>query len=860
MADWRGADVSRLRRAILGPTSLIPLMQSDPERAAQLVLAATLREPGGGGWDLFDRGIGIVDQIYLGSPLPERSPMLAFLMHAPDVALRTIMRIVNHATGGWKQSDWVEVSDDPVPAFEILLDGERVTLAGNANVMHWNRGDARVPKPLASALMALEQFLYRRIDAGESVDDFFRTLMTSRSVAVFGLLVEVACYKPELLKGPLAPLITSAGLILADRFYKHRDHGYLTFSPLDVTETRRLQAWHGMPHRKKPIDLEILPLVVAEGVLVDELAEAREWWAEEPNNRWRFLIAQMDPANYEDVQLEGSVQGWQFVAPDHLQAEIDADQPKLDARMWWLTTPMRLAKLVEAGDAMSDAEAEELWDNVQERLSAEVPADVFADGIIRQADVECGAAAALLVCARNWAESRPEVMSFCREAVLKPFTEPPPTHPFDSGDELTDWSWDGFAATAVPLLWEREPTDTDLRQAAARLATHRHRNTVRRFFHAIAGMPALAEDVRRLETLSFHRARFASWVRERRHREEGTEYWPEGAPTVDDLPDVVTPTEAAFHAFVEGTLETDPPALQQFIDATPAGLVHPSAEGLYRLACSLDVSYLISARAHALCLTDHLDEEERERRLDLAAQFASVFAGAITSDESDKVEGTPSQEERHLFDLLGAMTARAALESARRIWEPILALGAPAHYWVVDFINEVWLSALREEQPPPRFSSLIKEMMAFAASQESWRGFHTDELELALLCLHRFGHPRMDDRHRSLLSDLQPEWSELAAARMRSPYSARPIVDFLARHVATDLTETGLGWLAAREHEGLPTDDDLDNESAELLVNLFARDPQIFRRVEAARDVLAALVARQNAVALELNAQVAGGS
>jgi hypothetical protein len=97
---------------------------------------------------------------------------------------------------------------------------------------------------------------------------------------------------------------------------------------------------------------------------------------------------------------------------------------------------------------------------------------------------------------------------------------------------------------------------------------------------------------------------------------------------------------------------------------------------------------------------------------------------------------------------------------------------------------------------------------------------------------------------------------DLAARQMRSSYSARHFVAFLGDPVAAAIVETGLQWLAERERESARPDDDLDERTAELLVKLMGRDPQIFRNQAAAAEVLAALVARQNPIALQLSAQL----
>jgi hypothetical protein len=238
-----------------------------------------------------------------------------------------------------------------------------------------------------------------------------------------------------------------------------------------------------------------------------------------------------------------------------------------------------------------------------------------------------------------------------------------------------------------------------------------------------------------------------------------------------------------------------------------------------------------------------------------------VLSAALVAGKRGVVDGTPSEEERALYELLAGTTVRADPTSARRIWQPILVAGAPARHWVDNFIDDIWIAALADdEEPPAGFVELIKTMMVFARQQESWKGGRGDSLELALLCLSSFGYPRMADRHRPLLDALQPEWSELAAANMRSPYTARPIVAFLGEPVAAGLVDTGLGWLAERERSDTRPDDDLDEAAAELLSKLAGREPEIFRRLEAAREILTALVARQNPVPLQLSGRLGSSS
>ena len=54
------------------------------------------------------------------------------------------------------------------------------------------------------------------------LDDLLTPLLASRSVAVYGLLGDIACNRFDLLDGLLAPLATSIALIPGDRIYKSR--------------------------------------------------------------------------------------------------------------------------------------------------------------------------------------------------------------------------------------------------------------------------------------------------------------------------------------------------------------------------------------------------------------------------------------------------------------------------------------------------------------------------------------------------------------------------------------------------------------------------------------------------------------
>lgn len=857
-SSWSGSEAPTLRRAIASPAALVPLMETHPDRAAEIILAGTLlNEKPRYGLGLRG-GFGVVDDLRLSDPLPESGPLFAFFVHAPEVALDTLLAIVAHATDQWSKSEWAEVDDHPTDSqFEILIDDEVLSLAGNGNVLHWHRGDPRVPAALTSALMALEGHLYKALDADEDIGALLESLINSRLLAVYGVLVDVACYRPELLLGPLSQLATSPSILLVDRLYKAMHTGPFMLGVRNESTFNRLRVWHGMPHRKRTLESVVLPLVVDDGPLAGLMTRAREAWERHPDDRWRFLLAQTDPANFHAIEREDGSKVWMFELPAELQAEIDAEQTELDNHQWWASAPMQLARWIESEGEVSDDEAQTLWDDVRRRLHETSPPEELARaGVLRGADVECGAAAALLIRAPTWTTSRPEVMVFCREAVTKPFESPPPTHDFDSPIEMVNWTWDGFAALVVPRLWQADPEDDVLRQIALRLAIHPHRQTVHRFFATLEQFDELREDRYRLEVLALDWARYGAWSHERRHREQGAPYWGEGAPRVEDLPDLETPTHDRMSAFLDRSLTTELPDLRTFINETPEGLIPRRGRGVYRIAHAVEVGYLLAAWRHLLAVPSSLDANEATRRIALAQNLAEVF-GSVWRADGDERDSVPTMEERALLTGLGAVTIAAPPDEARRIWEPILAAGAGAHYHVAELLNEVWAAALSADSAPNSFVPLIKEMMDFSSSHENWTGFRWSDTEMSLLCLNRFGLPRMEERHRPLLRALQPEWGDRVRALVVSgTYSARTVAAFLETPVAAEIVEQGLGWLAELERAGGRRDSDLDESVAQLLVTLAGREREIFRRLAPAGELLSALEERQIPVALQLSAQL----
>jgi hypothetical protein len=363
----------RLRAAILDADALLPVIAADPATAGGLSLLAAIEPAARQHFSSDDGALEITDAPHWAAPLPERGPFLALLLNSESLGIECVLGLVEHATRCWvderaspNPSPLSFRRDAPEDKFEVVLDGDPVELIGDAEVMHWYRGAARVPAVLASAMMALESYVYRRLDAGHDVTAILDRLKQSRSVAVWGLLVEFARFRPALLRGALSPIASSAALLVADKLYTHQDHSYLLMATLaDRAAAERIRSWNTMPHRQIPVTMLVMRDVVTGQALVEEVANARRRWEEADRERWKHLLAQTDAANYQLGEGDDGEPEFTYIPPAAVEPEVAESRRELADSVFWLTAPSRLRQLIDAGDRPADDELEQFWTDLQ---------------------------------------------------------------------------------------------------------------------------------------------------------------------------------------------------------------------------------------------------------------------------------------------------------------------------------------------------------------------------------------------------------------------------------------------------------------------------------------------------------------
>ena len=237
----------------------------------------------------------------------------------------------------------------------------------------------------------------------------------------------------------------------------------------------------------------------------------------------------------------------------------------------------------------------------------------------------------------------------------------------------------------------------------------------------------------------------------------------------------------------------------------------------------------------------------------------------------EEVDGTPYESDGWIIrGVAGTIVQMQPKENPRTLWEPLLALGSAAHYWVEDFL-QAWLEVgLSGEQVPERFVAVWREIIAFARDAPMWqvergRGrAYAAEHHWTLMGLDYLTQHRWEPRHRDLVLEMATEYQEWAAAYLSYPDAADRFIEFLKKESSRPLLDSGLVWLAEAGAASMSgryrREDEVPRHLAELLDTAWQADPTVLKReppAKAFRDLLRGLVDRQVPVALALSDRIA---
>ena len=364
------------RIACIKENGIQSLMRAQPELAAEVLLALIIenqpvREYGAGRFEM-DLGLEYPRDAY--PTVFWKSPFFSFFQLAPETSLTSLIALVNFCTERWAAG--VTGGSGEAPGVTLqFVDGSEKTFSGWWQVFSWPQSnDSMRNGNLYCALDALERWLTLQIDADEDITVYIdRIFQEGKSIALVSVLVNLAKYRPSLLEGPLAPLITSPNLFYWDSNRVNQvDFNFIPGSWLQGGEAifDFARDWTLAPHRKQKFLDVVVELLLANGEIARRLQALLPSWALPENRKealeFKVIFARLNRANYQTVKDPTSgIETNSFVYPEELRLELLSWQTDNAPALEYLLVPDRCEKRLQGGQPLTDDEASYLFNLFQ---------------------------------------------------------------------------------------------------------------------------------------------------------------------------------------------------------------------------------------------------------------------------------------------------------------------------------------------------------------------------------------------------------------------------------------------------------------------------------------------------------------
>lgn len=455
----RGEVDKDFRTACFKENGLQPLMRARPELAAEILLALIIedqpeREYGSNHVDV-DLGLDFPEDAY--PTAFWKSPFSAFLQVAPDVALDALIALVNFSTERWR-AEAMKGHEGPPPGVTLQFEaGSERAFPGWRQVFGWPQTNSLRNGSLFCALDALERWLTFQLDADEDITAIVeRLLHEGNSAALVSVLLNVAKYRPSLLTGALAPLLTFPNLFHWDSVRVERiAHNFVGLNWLQGGQAMFdfARNWTLAPHRQKRFLDVVVELLLANHDVARRLKALVSTWTlpEDPKEALEFklLFAALDSANYRPTaDPETGAEVTKLVWPDDLSLEVQSWQSEEAQPLTYLLTPDRCEQRLQSGQTLTDEEAVYLYGLIK---TCEADTE---DDEARKSTCRLAAAATLIVLGEAWLAKTPEAQAHSLTVVRAAISGIPSTSGEIRNQRMGSMHNElKFAAHAVTHLW-----------------------------------------------------------------------------------------------------------------------------------------------------------------------------------------------------------------------------------------------------------------------------------------------------------------------------------------------------------------------------------------------------------------------
>ncbi len=883
--------------------SLLPLILSNPELAAEILLALLIETPTEYQED-YGRTIrlpGEECQIKNHSshypPFWWHSSWFIFLRTKPEIAIDTILKLVNFASE--RRREALPIQDRSSLSITFFDDQNTYTWFGDMQVYMWYRASWG-PHAVSSVLMSLEHWLYELLEQGVPVIDYLTRIRdNSSSLAFAGLLAAVASKHLVLLKGPLKFLLSSWELLRWDNQRYVQDSvastPMIAWTGHHQSDIKTAYEWHSMPHRKLSFQQISQQIFLTEGELRPFFEEVCERWKNAEAER--RAIGQIDIAdylgfrinvynldNYYQTQNEDGQISIHYQAPQDIEEKIELKRRQNNVETLQMYFPLRCRQILDGKNVLeNEVQLEAFWEEGQQILS-NYKSD--SGSMICIEDISSGIAAVLLIKYSEWLKHFPDREIWCKQQITETIVNPPVMYRNITG--VID-NWQIFCAVALPSVWLEDLESEHIRLSILLLALSPHDKVVSTFSkrcyelraelgHAYSQLVALwrhwvIERPQLLIRQDFANDGFCLRSHERLNIGEILNF---EKPALDAM--LSKNFQEVVQGFIKGELPIKSPSLSE---------VEPSSEGVSDVPRRPDNRR--RRQNYVVCITslkniysfwnEHplpIDIVDRQECLVLWQELLECFLETMkprVSAESDlEIEGDFYKEDRWLLERIASLIVQMEpSENPELFWRPILDLGWQANDYIEHFLFSFLVynfDKLENETFSEKFANLWTSMFKYADQSSGWnrtasnRFRPLDTLWQKMIGISWYAPSPWNEKHQKLILTISPLHKIFCSKRLTNSDTTEKYLRFLYCPAAKLIRLKALFWVEPKLEDYQFEDRYTLTEEAlaELAVTCWAEHERELRRSHDTFDcykrILRKLASRQNAIAMALQEKI----
>lgn len=452
--------------AVLNGDALRSLMLSRPVIAQELILATYIEAPQH--QNEYESSMrlndgGFAHQWKHTPAMYISGPWLLFLRINPGYALATIIRITDFATDRWLEGFRSFNRSKDAPGYRIHFADGYKDYVGGADVYNWHRYMNNDAVGVESALMALEKWLYERIDQKEDItSDITRILQESKSSAFLGLLVAVGLYNLDLFKGVLLSLFSNMDLFQTQRSTLMNSTWKIGFGITWVRYGKQIsgqvQTWNEMPHRQYHLFEVARQYMLFDPEVEKHIATFRDRWAADAArlrgkdsslpSPVELFIAQLSRDNYEYRDAGNGQVAIEFKAGPKLQARLDRERERPELNLACIGITHQARQTIDEKRALSDKDSVAAYAQLQRITES---ASIDAMFLLYRRDAIAAGIALILNAGQSVATPGTEAEQYCVDQLLKLAAEDATPRDFESPESILDGA-DLFMSEAAIVL------------------------------------------------------------------------------------------------------------------------------------------------------------------------------------------------------------------------------------------------------------------------------------------------------------------------------------------------------------------------------------------------------------------------